>query len=491
MAVDLKNLIDIDLLSYFKSKLDLLFAGKVDKETGKGLSTNDFTSAEKTKLANIETQAQVNVLEGVQVAGTSISPTNKIANIPAATQSAAGVMTGGDKTKLDSVDTGAQVNVIESVKKNGTALSVTNKAVDISVPTTVAELTDSDDYATKDYVNTNGGKIDKIKVNGTDQAIAAADKSVDISVPVGGSAAPAMDGTAAAGTAATWAHSDHVHPHDTTKVDKVDGKGLSTNDYTTAEKNKLSGIATGAQVNVIDTVKVNGAALTITSKAVNVTVPTKTSDITNDSGFITIDDVPEGAAASSTTPAMDGTADAGTETAFARGDHVHPHDSTKVDKVSGMGLSTNDYTTAEKNKLSGIAAGAQVNVVTDASSTGSGSSQTMTVSKGTTTYTTYTKAALDSSLGAKADASNVYTKTEIDQKLSGAMDYKGTKAAKTDLPASGNKKGDVWHITADGSEWAWNGTAWEEMGTALDLSGYVEESEIGLATNDDIDALFA
>lgn len=34
------------------------------------------------------------------------------------------------------------------------------------------------------------------------------------------------------------------------KVDKADGKGLSTNDYTTAEKNKLAGIAAGAQVNV-------------------------------------------------------------------------------------------------------------------------------------------------------------------------------------------------------------------------------------------------
>lgn len=30
------------------------------------------------------------------------------------------------------------------------------------------------------------------------------------------------------------------------KVDKVTGKGLSTNDYTTTEKNKLAGIATGA-----------------------------------------------------------------------------------------------------------------------------------------------------------------------------------------------------------------------------------------------------
>ena len=35
-----------------------------------------------------------------------------------------------------------------------------------------------------------------------------------------------------------------------TKVDKVEGKGLSTNDYTTEEKNKLSEIAEGAEVNV-------------------------------------------------------------------------------------------------------------------------------------------------------------------------------------------------------------------------------------------------
>lgn len=34
------------------------------------------------------------------------------------------------------------------------------------------------------------------------------------------------------------------------KVDRVNGKGLSTNDYTTAEKNKLAGIEDGAQVNV-------------------------------------------------------------------------------------------------------------------------------------------------------------------------------------------------------------------------------------------------
>lgn len=175
-------------------------------------------------------------------------------------------------------------------------------------------------------------------------------------------------------------------------------------------------------------------------------VPTKTSDLTNDSGYITAADVPEGSAASSTTPKMDGTASVGTEMAFARGDHVHPVDTSraptshastdatygkgtssnyghvklsdstiataaaasggtaatpkavsdalkkaksyaddldigvtdvtvdgtsvvtggvaavdlsgKVDKVSGKGLSTNDYTSDEKTKLAGIADGA-------------------------------------------------------------------------------------------------------------------------------------
>ena len=58
------------------------------------------------------------------------------------------------------------------------------------------------------------------------------------------------------------------------KVDKVTGKGLSTNDYTNDEKTKLEGIADGAQVNVIESVKVNGSALAVSGKAVAITVPT-------------------------------------------------------------------------------------------------------------------------------------------------------------------------------------------------------------------------
>lgn len=73
------------------------------------------------------------------------------------------------------------------------------------------------------------------------------------------------------------------------KVDKVNGKGLSTNDFTNEDKTKLNGIESGAQVNKIETIKVNGSLQPITNKSVDIDVPTATSDLTNDSGFITKD----------------------------------------------------------------------------------------------------------------------------------------------------------------------------------------------------------
>lgn len=57
------------------------------------------------------------------------------------------------------------------------------------------------------------------------------------------------------------------------KVDVVSGKGLSTNDYTTEEKTKLGGIATGAQVNTLESISVNGTSQTITNKNIDLTIP--------------------------------------------------------------------------------------------------------------------------------------------------------------------------------------------------------------------------
>ena len=118
-------------------------------------------------------------------------------------------------------------------------------------------------------------------------------------------------------------------------VAKENGKGLSTNDYTTAEKNKLNGIAAGAEANV----QANWAETDSSDDAFiknKPTIPSKTSDLTNDSGFITTGDIPEGAAASTTTPLMDGTAAVGTETAFARGDHRHPTDTSRQAVINDL-----------------------------------------------------------------------------------------------------------------------------------------------------------
>lgn len=94
------------------------------------------------------------------------------------------------------------------------------------------------------------------------------------------------EGIVAEAVAQANAYTDDVAEE---KVDKEEGKGLSENDFTDALKDKLDGIEEGAQENVIETVKVNGSALTVTDKTVDVIVPTDTSDLTNGAGYVTKD----------------------------------------------------------------------------------------------------------------------------------------------------------------------------------------------------------
>lgn len=148
----------------------------------------------------------------------------------------------------------------------------------------------------------------------------------------------------------------------------------------------------GAQANVLETIKVNGVVQSIEDKAVDITVPTKTSQLNNDSTFQTsaqvvaaintaisksghasfqkVDAVPKADAAqknilylvmNTTTKHYDiyakikGDGDSYTMELL---DDTTVDLSGKVDKVAGKGLSTNDYTTAEKTKLEGVAEGA-------------------------------------------------------------------------------------------------------------------------------------
>lgn len=263
------------------------------------------------------------------------------------------------------------------------------------------------------------------------------------------------------------------------KVDVVSGKGLSTNDYTTTEKNKLSGIESGAEVNVIETVKVNNTALTPSSKAVNVTVPTKTSELTNDSGYITTGDIPEGAAASTTTPKMDGTAKVGTELAFARGDHVHPTDTSRAPLASPTFSGTPKADTAAKGtNTKQLATTAFVQTAI------ADKQNTLTFDSAPTSNSTnpVTSGGVYTALSAKLDSSTAESTYAKKTDLSSLYKYKGSVASYSDLPSTGQTVGDVYNVEADGMNYAWDGTTWDALGAAFTITSI---------SNTDIDTILA
>jgi hypothetical protein len=134
-----------------------------------------------------------------------------------------------------------------------------------------------------------------------------------------------------------------------TKVDKVTGKELSSNDYTTAEKTKLAAI-TGTNTGDQD---LSGLATTA-ALAGKVDKVTGKELSTND--FTTAEKTKLAAISGTNTGDQDLS---GLATTAALATKANTSDVTtglagKVDKVTGKELSSNDYTTTEKNKLAAI-----------------------------------------------------------------------------------------------------------------------------------------
>lgn len=264
------------------------------------------------------------------------------------------------------------------------------------------------------YFNTANNKA--YVWNGTSWVPWEADTSVSPAT-----AAPKMDGTAAVGTSAKYAREDHVHPSDTTKVDKVDGKGLSTNDYTTTEKDKLAGIAAGAEVNqnafskvIIGSTSVAADTKTDTLTLVAGSNVTLTPDATNDK--ITIASTNTTYTPATSVTAVGTTSVVGTSTNYARQDHVHnitlaTGDSNGQVKIAGSNVSV---------KGLGDAAYKGVDTTVTASSTN-----------------LVTSGAVASAIGA-ADA----------MRFKGTI---GTGGTITSLPTSGVKIGDTYRVITAGT----------------------------------------
>ena len=231
------------------------------------------------------------------------------ADIAAASETAAGVMTAADKSKLNAIEAGAQVNTVTGVKGNSESsyrtgninitptnigLGNVDNTSDLDKPVSTAQQTALDKKVDKvtgyglsknDFTDILKNKLDGIAEGAQVNSITGVKGSSEETYRTGNVSISASN----IGLGNVNNTSDADKPISTAqqaaldeKVDKVAGKGLSTNDYTTDEKNKLAGIAAGAQVNVIESVKVNGTAQTISNKEIDIPVPTKLSQLTND-----------------------------------------------------------------------------------------------------------------------------------------------------------------------------------------------------------------
>ena len=175
--------LDQDGLLYFWQKLKTLFAGKVDKETGKGLSTNDYTTAEKNKLAGIDEgannytlpTASANELGGIKV-GTNLSISNGV---------------------LSSTNTDTKVNVKAANTSKAFLLGVTttpttnNQALE-AVSDTGVYLDTTAGKLTAGSFSGNGSALTNLNASNLSSGTVPSAQLPDVSASAKGAMTPAM-----------------------------------------------------------------------------------------------------------------------------------------------------------------------------------------------------------------------------------------------------------------------------------------------------------
>lgn len=247
------------------SDLNNEVANKVDKEDGKTLSTNDYTNDEKEKLSNIEYGAGVNVQSDwnesdadsdsfiknkpSSLPASDVPEWAKSENKPSYSKEEIGLGNVDNTSDVDKPVSTAQQNAIDSAVSEHNASTSSHSDIRSLISGLTARLNalaDSDDTTLDQlseivaYIKNNKSLIDSI----TTSKVNVSDIIDDLTSTATNKPLSAKQGKLL---------KDLITDLTTlvgNKVDKVSGKGLSTNDYTTDEKNKLSSIASGAEVNV-------------------------------------------------------------------------------------------------------------------------------------------------------------------------------------------------------------------------------------------------
>ena len=394
------------------------------------------------------------------------------------------------------VNTGGEPNVIETIKVNNTALTPSGKAVNISVPTATGQLTNSGDgttgslYATQSWVNANGGKIDKIKVNNVEQTISS--KTVNITVPTKVSDLT-NDSSFQTQTEVSTAITNALP----TKTSDLTNDGDGTSEFAT--KNFVS-----SNYGQIHNVKVNGTTLTVTNKAVDVTVPTKVSDLTNDSGFQNSTQVASAIDAALPTKTSDLTNDGDGTSNFATESYVATNggkiDKIKVNNVEqsissktvniSVPTNTGDLTNNGDGTTGSLYAtqawvntnGGKIDVIKVNNTTQTITSKTVNI----TVPTKVSDLTNDSAFQTQSEVA-----TAISNAVASAYKYKGSKATVAALPSTGNTVGDVWNVEANGMNYAWTGSAWDALGQLVDTSVLWNTTNLVAITTAEIDTITA
>ena len=213
----------------------------------------------------------------------------------------------------------------------------------------------------------------------------------------------------------------HTHSNKTA----LDG---TTASYTTAEKSKLAGIETGAEVNNISDLNVTDLT---GSGDTNLHYHSTDRNRVNHTGT----------QPASTISDFD-TEVANNTTVSANTSARHTHSNKTI-----LDNTTASFTKAGQNKLDGIQEGAEVNVNADWDAS-SGDAQILNKP---TTISGY-------------GITDAYTKGEIDNKVSAVYKYKGSVLTRADLPSKNQVIGDVYNVQDTGKNYAWDGTGWDDIG---------------------------
>lgn len=263
--------------------------GKVDKVEGKVLSSNDYTTAEKEKLAGLSNYNDTEIKA-------DIAKKANAADVYTQTQINTELGKKADKTTVESLTTtvDGKANKATTISGYGIEDAYTKTEVDAKVASVYkykASVANEAALPTEGQVIGDVYNLEDTGMNvawtgeGWDKLGSVVDLTPYLTKKDAGKTYAAKATTLAGYGIADAYTKTEIDTELDKKVDKEIGKQLSTNDYTTAEKTKLTSIATGAEVNKIDAVKVNGTALGITDKAVNIDLSNYATKSTTLAGY--------------------------------------------------------------------------------------------------------------------------------------------------------------------------------------------------------------